>query len=138
MDIWIFQKALIQRLTIWALVSVTLGALCFLPVSNFWGALAFQFLGWALIDLGIAGVGYISVRRRLAELSATEKEAVTPAETSKMITLLQGSTILSTVFLLGGLVLWAYGSFWAGAGTGIILQAAFILFFSQYHLLKLR
>ena len=138
MDIWIFQKALIQRLTLWALVSLTLGALLFLPDSDFWGGLAFQFLGWALIDLGIAGVGYLSIRRRQAKLSAAEDETAAATETGKMITLLQGSTILSTVFLLGGLVLWAYGSFWAGAGTGIILQAAFILFFSQYHVRKLR
>ena len=141
MDIWLFQKGLIQRLTLWAWASITLGVLCFLPEGDFWGGLAFQFLGWALLNLGIAGFGYLGVRRHLAKLTAAEKKSATPAETSKMIFLLQGSTALSMVCLLGGLALaffmQARGSFWVGAGTGIMLQGAFLFFFGRYHLRKL-
>ena len=142
MDIWIFQKALAQRLTLWAWASMTLGVLLFFPEGDFWGGLAFQFLGWALIDLGIAGFGYLSVRLRLAKLSAAEKKLAAPAETSKMITILQGSTGLSVVCILGGLALALFtqagGSFWVGAGTGIVLQGAFLFFFGRYHVQKLR
>jgi hypothetical protein len=142
LDIWIFQKALAQRLTLWALVSLILGALCFLPEGDFWGGLAFQFLGWALIILGIASFGYFSIRRHLAELTTAEKKSIAPEETNKMIFLLQGSATLSLVCVLGGLALiffmQAHGSFWIGAGVGIILQGFFMFFFNRYHARKLQ
>lgn len=141
MDIWLFQKALTQRLTIWGLASIVLGALCFLPEGDFWGGLAFQFLAWALINLGVAGFGYLSVRRRLAKLTWAEKAASAPAETSNMIFLLRVNTGLDVVYMLAGLALaffmQARGSFWVGTGTGIALQGAFLFFFCRYYLRKL-
>ena len=142
MYIWIFQKALTQRLTLWALISLILGALLFLPVGDFWGGLAFQFLGWALVYLGVAGFGYLNVRRHQEKLSVEQKKAVALAETDKVILLLQGGSMLSAVCILGGLALilfmQARGSFWAGAGTGIALQGAFLFFFSRSHARKLQ
>jgi hypothetical protein len=142
LDIWIFHKALAQRLTLWAWASLTLGALCFLPNDDFWGGLAFQFLGWALIELGVAGFGFLSIRSRKAKLSKVEKKELEPAETSKMVILLQDCTILGVVCMLAGLALALFmqtsGSFWAGAGIGIILQGAFLFFFSRHHARKLQ
>jgi hypothetical protein len=141
LDIWIFHKALAQRLTLWAWASITLGALCFLPEDDFWGGLAFQFLGWALISLAIAGFDYLGARSRLANLTAAEKKAFAPAETDNMITLLQGCIGLSVVCMLGGQALAFFmqvrGNFWIGTGMGITLQGTFMFFFSRYLFHKL-
>jgi hypothetical protein len=140
--IWIFQKALAQRLALWAWASIMLGALCFLSDSDFWAGLAFQFFGWALVELGIAGFGYLSLRRRQAGLSVAEKISAAPEETGRMSFLLRGGTALSLVFSLGGLALFfftqAHGGFLEGAGMGIFLQGAFMFFFNRYHVRKLR
>jgi hypothetical protein len=141
LDIWIFQKALTQRLEIWALASITLGVLCFLPDSDFWSGLAFQFLGWSLVNLGIAGFGTLSVRRRLAKLTGAGKAAAAAAETSNIIFLLRVNTGLDVVYMLGGLALaffmQARDSFWVGTGLGIVIQGAFLFFFDWYHVRKL-
>jgi hypothetical protein len=140
--IWIFQKALAQRLLIWAWISITLGVLCFLPGSDFWAGLAFQFFGWALVSLAIGGFGYFSVRQRQEKLTLEEKKSAAPEETSNMSLLLRGSSILSVICFLGGLALTfsrqTRDSFGIGAGVGIILQSAFVFFFSRYHLRKLQ
>ncbi len=142
MYIWIVQKALTQRLAIWAWVSIALGVLCFLPGSDFRVGLAFQFFGWALASLALGGFGHLSARRHQARLTLAEKMVAAPEETSKMLLLLQGSAALGLLCLLGGLALvvfmQAHGSFWAGAGTGITLQGVFVLFFSRYYARKLR
>lgn len=137
MDIWSFQQTLTTRLSLWAFASIALGIFFFLPGNDFWSGMAFQFFGWALVNLGIAYFGGRSVRKRLASMSPIEKASAALAETRKLANLLWINTGLDVVYMLAGIAL-AYflagqGDFWKGTGAGIFAQGAFLFFFDWVH-----
>lgn len=142
MDIWQFQNTLTQRLILWVWASITLGILFFLPNNDFWIGMAFQFFGWALVNLAIALFGKWSLRRRLAKLTASEKHAAAPEETRNLANLLWINMALDVVYMLGGVLLVSFmasqGKFWQGTGTGIFIQGAFLFFFDWFHARKLQ
>ncbi len=132
---------LTRRLTRWAWVSITLGALGLLLAGEFWRGMAFQFMGWGFVNLGIAYFGNISLQKRLSKLDEKGKKAAEPEETRKLARLLWTNAGLDVVYMLGGAALAQFlgpEPFWVGTGIGIFLQGAFLLFFDWLHARELR
>lgn len=141
MDIWTFQSTLTRRLSWWAWTSAALGALGLLLVGDFWRGMAFQFIGWGFVNLGISYLGNINLQRRLAKLDEKKKHTAEPEETRKLAKLLWTNAGLDVLYMLGGATLARFFSaepFWIGTGIGIFLQGAFLFFFDWLHARKLK
>ncbi|MEP7292839.1 MAG: hypothetical protein ABI835_13735, partial [Chloroflexota bacterium] len=66
MNVWEYQRLVIRRLLQWSLLSLGVGGI-FMLGSRFWRDLGKQFVGWALVNLGIAYVGIrLTAQRRAA------------------------------------------------------------------------
>ncbi len=139
-DIQQFQRNLTRRLSIGALVSVLLG-FGMLPLRTmFWNGVAFQFIGWGLIDLLIAWGGALGTRRRYAKMTAEQAAAAAPREARNMARILWINTALDVVYMLGGVLAMRFpgasNPFWMGTGIGIFIQGAFLFLFDWFHALR--
>lgn len=136
MDIWTFQNSITRRLIWWAWISITLGAIGFLLVGDFWRGMALQFFGWGFVNLGIAHFGNINLQKRLSKLDEKGRKAAVPNETRKLSKLLWANTGLDVMYMLGGAALARFISpepFWVGTGIGIFIQGLFLFFFDWLH-----
>lgn len=140
-DIWQFQQTLTRRLAFWAAGSILLGLGMLLFRAPFWNGMAFQFVGWGLVDLLIAWGGASGARKRRARLTV-EQAAAAPSETRNLRRILWLNTALDVLYMLsGGLVAALPGAsnpLWLGTGIGIFLQGAFLFFFDWFHAVQTR
>ena len=141
-DVWAFQERLTRRLAAWAFVSLLSGLGMLLLRLPFWTGMAFQFLGWAAVNLGIAWIGAWAARRRKAGLSAEQVISTQPQERRKLERILWINTGLDVLYMLGGVLVAVFlagrGPQWIGTGIGILLQGTFLFFFDWIHALTLR
>lgn len=141
-SVWAFQERLTRRLAVWAFVSLLIGLGMLVLRLPFWTGMAFQFLGWAAVNQGIAWIGASATRRRKAGLSAEQVISAQPQEARKLERILWINTGLDVLYMLGGVLvavlLAARGPQWIGTGIGILLQGTFLCFFDWIHVLSLR
>lgn len=141
-DIWEFQQTLTRRLSIGAGISILLGLGMFLFRTPFWNGIAFQFIGWGLIDLLIAWGGAAGTRKRRARLTEEQAAAAAPQETRNLIRILWINTGLDVLYMLGGVLVAVFpgasNPLWLGTGIGILLQGAFLFFFDWFHAVQAR
>lgn len=141
-DIWQFQQALTRRLALWAAGSILLGLGMLLFRTPFWNGMAFQFIGWGLVDLLIAWGGASGTRKRRAKLTEEQAAAAIPQETRNLRRILWINTALDVLYMLGGGLVAALpgasNPLWMGTGIGIFLQGAFLFFFDWSHAVQAR
>lgn len=137
MDIWKFQRVVLQRLVIWAILSIGLGLAFLFPRHAYWNGMAIQFIAWAVINLGIAFFGRRSLEQRYAKLKKSERQAQAEAEGAKLVRTLWINTILDAFYIIGGRLVMIFlgkeSPLWQGMGLGIILQGSFLFFFDLIH-----
>ncbi|MGQ9833576.1 MAG: DUF6992 family protein [Candidatus Villigracilaceae bacterium] len=136
-DIWQFQQALTRRLAFWAAGSILLGLGMLLFRAPFWNGMAFQFIGWGLVDLLIAWGGASGTRKRRAKLTEEQAAAAIPQETRNLRRILWVNTALDVLYMLGSTLVAAFlgtsNPLWLGTGIGILFQGAFLFFFDWFH-----
>ncbi len=130
MNIWQYQRTIIQRLLQWSLVSLVAGAFMQLG-SRFWRDVGKQFIGWGIVNMGIVYFGIRMGEKRRAELHNPNNTAVVQRETQNLRRLLEVNTLLDVLYMAGGRSLMRRGS--RGTGLGIILQGAFLFLFDLFH-----
>ncbi len=139
-DVWQAQASLGRRLLSWSGLSVAAGAVMGLSADRFWRGVGSQFVGWGLIDAGIAWLGLRSARSK-----AAQSDAHTPARQLEMRTTLHRvlwiNAALDVGYVTGGVVLATTkgrnDSLWRGIGWGIVVQGGFLLIFDLVHALLL-
>jgi hypothetical protein len=140
-DIWSFQRQLVHRLTIWALISLLLGLAMLFLQARFWLGMGLQFIAWGAVNGVIAWLGGRSARQRHASLEADQMQSAQIAEKRKIGRILWINTALDVLYVLGGgylaRTLGANNPFWYGTGIGVIIQGGFLFFFDWLHAKKL-
>ena len=141
-DIWTFQEKLTRRLSLGAGISILLGLGMFLFQTSFWNGVAFQFLGWALVDLLIALAGGNAARKRKSRLGPEGAAVAAPGEARSLGRILWINTALDVVYMLAGLAVAVFLNenhpLWLGTGIGILCQGAFLFFFDWFHAVQVR
>jgi hypothetical protein len=132
MTIWQFSARVSRWLSLWAATSSLL-SLPMLRGNTFWRGVGSQFIGWALINLGIAGGGSWLTRRRQNALGEKAHAPETLVkETADLRRLLIINGILDIGYMFGGLFLMLRPQSqprMKGVGVGILLQGAFLFIF---------
>lgn len=141
-NIWQFQQTLTRRLSIGAGISILLGLGMFLFRTPLWNGIAFQFIGWGLIDLLIAWGGAAGTRKRRARLTEEQAAAAAPQEARNLARILWLNTGLDVLYMLGGALVAVFpgasNPLWLGTGIGIFLQGAFLFVFDWVHAVQAR
>jgi predicted secreted protein len=136
-DIWKFQRLVLQRLFIWVGISIALGLAFLLFRNEYWNGMAIQFIAWAVVNFAIAFFGKRSLERRYASLKRNERQAQAETERLKLVRTLWVNTILDAFYIIGGRLVMIYlgkdSLLWQGMGLGIILQGSFLFFFDLIH-----
>jgi hypothetical protein len=141
MDIWQFQMKITDRLGIWAIISMLMGILMSRSSRKEVQGAGKQFLGWGIVNAGIAGVGKISAARQLKNIEDPQAPGIVHQETKKLSRLLWLNSALDILYILGGARLMKRRrdptKSWYGQGIGIMLQGGFLFFFDLIHVLRL-
>jgi Family of unknown function (DUF6992) len=130
MNIWEYQRILTRRLIQWALLSLGIGALLS-GGTRFWRGVGGQFVGWALVNLGIAYFGVTTSEKRRVALPDPLALEMVEREAHNLRRLLWINTLLDLCYVAGGRWLIRRGK--RGTGWGIILQGAFLFMFDLLH-----
>jgi len=130
MNIWDYQQILVRRLIQWALLSLGLGAIMSFG-TRFWRGVGGQFIGWALVNLGIAYVGITTSENRRVALADPLAPEVVEREVRNLRRLLWINTALDLLYVVGGRWLIRRGRH--GTGWGIVVQGMFLFFFDLFH-----
>ncbi len=137
--IWSFQRRLTNRLLLWALLSVGLGALGIwrgrAPLRR---ALAWQALGWGAINGAIALGGRRGAERK--QMHALPADEIAQARSLRNLLWLNSG--LDLLYIAGGVALAraampSQKEARRGHGLGIVLQATFLLLFDLAHALAI-
>lgn len=130
MNIWGYQQILTRRLIQWALLSLGIGGLL-VGGSRFWRGVGGQFIGWALVNLGIAYFGVTTSENRRVALPDQLAPEVLEREAHDLRRLLWINTALDLLYVAGGRWLIRRGK--PGTGWGIVVQGAFLFLFDLLH-----
>ncbi len=130
MTVWQYQRLLTRRLLQWSLFSLGMGVVL-TRGRSLWRGVGGQFIGWALVNMGIAYFGTRSANQRQKALADPQTSAVVTKEAYNLRLLLWVNTGLDLLYLRGGRWLIKRGNY--GTGLGIILQSLFLFLFDLYH-----
>jgi hypothetical protein len=135
MNIWQFQRQLSRRLLLWSGISTLLGILM-LPFGKFWRGVGSQFIGWALVNAGIAAGGDFVTGQRRLKTAQPDAPQVLLREGDSLKRLLWINAGLDIFYMLGGA--WMMGRKGSkdgqrGSGLGIIVQGLFLFVFDIFH-----
>lgn len=130
MNIWEYQRTILQRLLQWSLFSLVAGVLMLFG-SRFWRAVGRQFIGWGLVNMGIVYVGRRMGEERLKALPDPRDAQTVREETSKLRRLLEVNALLDVLYMAGGRLLVRRGAW--GTGVGILVQGTFLFIFDLIH-----
>ncbi len=139
MTIWEFQRFVSGALLGWSGLSAALGLLIGARRTPFTRGVSEQFLGWPLINSGIALFGAFSGARRQRSLADVHTPQRRAGEARSLRRLLRINALLDVIYMAGGLWLLTRTrrpERLRGAGLGILLQGAFLFAFDS--LLSLR
>jgi hypothetical protein len=129
MTIWEFQRTVARGLLTWSGISVALGLLMGAARTPFANGVSSQFLGWPVINSGIALFGLFSAGRRERTLNDAHTRQRRAKEAHNLRRLLRINAVLDIGYMAGGLWLLARkerSERLRGAGLGIVLQGAFL------------
>ena len=130
MNVWDYQRILTRRLIQWALISLGIGGLL-VSGRRFWRGVGGQFIGWALVNLGIAWFGIRTSEDRRSALPDPFAPEVLEREAHNLRRLLWINTVLDLLYIAGGRWLIRRGK--RGTGWGIVIQGAFLFLFDLLH-----
>ena len=139
MTIWDFQRTVSRALLVWSAISAAIGLVLGARRTPFRQGVASQFLGWPLINAGIAVFGALSAARRERTLGDAQSPERRDREARNLRRLLRINAGLDVGYMAGGLLLMLRprsGERLKGTGLGILLQGAFLFCFDL--LLSLR
>lgn len=139
MNIWQFQHALSRRLQKWAFISIGSGLLMRFG-GKFFKGMGGQFVGWGIINAGIALFGRSSADNRAGDLPNPGLLSIKEKETSNLRMLLLVNAGLDVLYILFGLRMSRSDKgdgARRGNGLGIVIQGAFLLLFDLIHALTL-
>ncbi len=132
--IWDFEKSLMRRLALWAVLSMVAGVVLILFGNPFWQGFGIQLLAWGAVDGIIVWLGQRRVKQNLMDEAVDQNDV---REASRIRKILWINTALDVLYIAGGVViiftLGSTSAFWQGTGWGIILQAAFLFVFDLWH-----
>ncbi len=128
-SIWQLERRIGQQLLLWSAGSILLGLALWTFGDAFWRGFGLQCGIWGLIDAIIAGFGLWTLKRK--RRSAADSLAEAP-KLKRLLLINAGLDIIYVLIGVGILILgtteFAYGNGW-----GVIVQAAFLLFFDAWH-----
>lgn len=130
MNIWEYQRTILQRLLQWSLFSLVAGVLMLFG-SRFWRAIGRQFIGWGIVNMGIVYVGRRMGEERRAALPDPRDAKTVREETDSLRRLLEVNAMLDVLYMAGGRLLVRRGEW--GTGVGIFIQGAFLFVFDLMH-----
>lgn len=136
MNIWAFQRLVTQRLLEWSIASTAIGMVMWLRGGRFWEGVASQFIGWAVVNMGIAFFGSEGTRQRRQRLLDPDAPPVLAQERESLRRLLLFNAGLDVLYMIGGRALMnrrKSGPWTRGVGLGIILQGAYLFYFDLKH-----
>ncbi|MBN1876637.1 MAG: hypothetical protein JXA33_20595 [Anaerolineae bacterium] len=146
LDIWQFTAQLSENLMRWAGFSISTGTIWVLKKDRAQRGLGGQFIGWGLINAGLAYFGMQGSQRKSATPDAHTPEAQAQ-ERANLRRLLWINTGLDVIYVVTGFILTLTkgkhndlnkpGNFWRGTGWGIVIQGAFLFFFDLLHAAQL-
>ena len=139
MTIWDFQRTVSRALLVWSAISAAIGLVLGARRTPFRQSVASQFLGWPVINAGIAVFGALSAARRERTLPDAQSPERRDREARNLWRLLRINAGLDVGYMAGGLLLMLRpqsGARLKGTGLGILLQGAFLFCFDL--LLSLR
>ncbi|MBC8170802.1 MAG: hypothetical protein H7X77_04000 [Anaerolineae bacterium] len=132
MNIWEFSNQLSQRLFRWNLLNI-LSGLWLASRGGFWRGFGSQNIGWGIINIAIAAVGSIMMRRRYKTLPDPNTPTIQRQESRSLKRLLLLNAGLDIFYMLGG---WRFARSrtWndyqaQGIGYGIIIQGLLLFIF---------
>ena len=132
--IWDFEKSLMRRLLLWAILSMVTGVVLILFVNPFWQGFGIQSFAWGAVDGIIVWFGWRRVKHNLGVEASDQRDA---REARRIRKILWINTALDILYISGGgVIFFTLGStsaFWRGTGWGIILQAAYLFVFDVWH-----
>lgn len=136
MNIWRFQRLLSERLIQWALASIGIGAILSLG-SKFWRGVGSQFIGWGLVNIGIAYIGGRAANGKLKTLPDPYAPAAQSREAKGLQRLLWINAVLDLFYMRGGQWMAGRGgAFRRGMGVGVIVQGLGLFIFDIFHAVK--
>jgi hypothetical protein len=142
MTIWQFSEQVSRRLLAWNAINFLAGAALTLgaamtPDPARRRGLASQFMGWALVNIGIAVIGAWATARRRAALPDPDAPHVAAKEARNLSRLLWINAGLDVLYMIGGARLSQNKRpMLSGVGRGIIFQGLFLLIFDVVHGLR--
>lgn len=142
MTIWQFSEQVSRRLLAWNIVNFLTGAVLALgapttPDPARRRGLASQFMGWAVVNIGIAVVGAWATERRRASLPDPNAPEVAVREARSLSRLLWINAGLDVLYMIGGARLRRNPRpMMSGMGSGIIVQGLLLLIFDVVHALR--
>ncbi len=122
-----YQMLVIRRLLQWSLISLGMGSLMIFG-TRFWRDLGKQFIGWALVNLGIV---YFGIRMNQEQQASLPDPDAQHNEGQKLRRLLEINTLIDVLYMAGGRQMMRRGS--RGTGLGILIQGGFLFLFDLYH-----
>ena len=132
--IWAFEKSLMRRLLLWAILSMLVGVVLIFISNPFWQGFGIQALAWGAVDGIIVWYGWRRVNQNLGVNNTDQLEV---QEATRIRKILWINTALDVLYISsGGVIIFTLGStsaFWRGTGWGIILQALFLFIFDMWH-----
>jgi hypothetical protein len=132
MTIWDFQRFVSRALLAWSALSAGFGVAVRLGGTPFTRGISDQFLGWPVINAGIALFGAFSAARRERSLPDAATPARRQREARNLRRLLRINAALDIGYMAGGLAMIlrpGSGPRARGTGLGILLQGAFLFIF---------
>lgn len=135
-DPWVRQQALGRTTTIWAAVSIAVGAAAASRSGPWWRGFGHQHAGWGAIDLGIVAVAGALQKRRMRRLGNPYNPEALEHERLWLRRILVINAVADAGYVVGGVALWRgrpAHSYAAGAGAAIALQGTFLLLHDAQH-----
>lgn len=134
MTIWDFQRFVSWALLTWSALSAGLGLGVRVAGTPFSRGVSDQFLGWPVINAGIALFGAFSAARRERTLPDAQAPERRQREARNLRRLLRINALLDIGYMAGGLAMLfrpQSGARAKGTGLGILLQGAFLFVFDS-------
>ena len=132
--IWDFEKSLLRRLVLWAVLSMLVGVGLIIFGDPFWQGFGIQALAWGAVDGIIVWFGWQRVKNNLG---VDASDQINTREARRIRKILWINTALDVLYIASGaVIIFTLGStsaFWRGTGWGIIIQAAFLFIFDMWH-----
>lgn len=135
-DPWLQQRKLATTTIVWAIGSVTLGAVLATRRDRWWRSFGQQHVGWGLVDLGIVAIVQGLQHREMSRLPDPYDAVVLDRRRQHLRAILIGNAVADAGYVTTGALMWQRmrdNPRAAGAGAAIVIQGAFLLLHDAHH-----